>query len=137
MKTFNLEILTPEKAIFKGKVTSLIVPAFEGYLGVMADHAPFVCTLSIGEVTIHQEQGNTFLALSGGLMEVTPDKTIILADSIEPPESINSQRAQDARIRSQEQMKTSQSDDDYDLAYATFRRAENRLRISTRRRKQT
>lgn len=135
MKTFDLEILTPEKAIFKGKVTSIIVPAYKGYLGVMADHAPFVCSLSIGEVTIHQEQGNTFLALSGGLMEVTPDKTIILADSSEPPESIDVQRAQKAQTNSQEQMKTSQSDDDYDLTYTTFRRAENRLKISTRRRK--
>ena len=134
MRTFDLEILTPEKAIFKGKITSLVVPAHEGYLGVMVGHAPFVCALSTGEVIIRQEEGDTFLALSGGFMEVTPDKTIVLADSSETLEVIDTQRVEKSRTKALEQMKTSQLDEDYDLAYTAFQRAENRLRISRRRR---
>lgn len=82
MRTFELEIITPERMVFKGKSHSLIVPAYRGYLGIMAGHAPFICALAKGQVTIRKEDGDISFRLNGGFMETTPAKTTILADEI-------------------------------------------------------
>lgn len=82
MKTFEVEIITPEETVFKDKVYSLIVPAYEGYLGVMAGHAPFICILSRGKITLRLEKGEHLFFISGGVMETTPFKTTILAEAI-------------------------------------------------------
>lgn len=97
MNTFDLEIITPEEIAFRGKVYSLIVPAYEGYLGVMAGHAPFICALKEGMITIRQESlpnegregapvKDAFFQLDNGFMEITPSKTTILAEKISPNE---------------------------------------------------
>jgi F0F1-type ATP synthase epsilon subunit len=51
MKTFELEIITPESTVFKGLISSLVVPAEKGYMGVMAGHASFIGSLRTGKVT--------------------------------------------------------------------------------------
>lgn len=92
MNTFNLEIITPEEVTFRGKTFSLIVPGYRGYLGVMAGHAPFICALKQGMITVRQElpaneqmgslcEDITF-QLTSGFMETTPSKTTILAEKI-------------------------------------------------------
>ena len=80
MKTFDLEIITPEETVFKGQTHSLIVPAYFGYLGIMAGHAPFICGLSNGKAIVRRPEGDVFVAINGGFMETTPQKTVILAD---------------------------------------------------------
>jgi F0F1-type ATP synthase epsilon subunit len=56
MKSFALEIRTPEKALFMGRVTSLTVPASAGGLGVLADHAPLAAQLAAGKVSYRSEE---------------------------------------------------------------------------------
>ena len=80
IRTFDLEIITPEETVFKGKVYSLIVPAYYGYLGVMAGHAPFISSLAHGKITVRQDEGDIFFNLTGGFMETIPVKTVILAE---------------------------------------------------------
>lgn len=89
VNTFDLEIVTPEEIAFRGKAYSLIVPSYEGYLGVMAGHAPFICALKEGIITIRQEvsqenpsKKDVSFRLSSGFMETTSSKTTILADKI-------------------------------------------------------
>jgi F-type H+-transporting ATPase subunit epsilon len=86
MKDFNVEIITPEKMVFNGSAQSLIVPAHKGYLGVLGGHAQFICALNAGKVTIRpagrEAQDEQVLTITGGMMETTPAKTTILADSI-------------------------------------------------------
>jgi len=84
MNTFELEIITPEQKVFQGTTHSLIVPAKKGYLGVMAEHAPFICLLDEGEITVRKDKGELSFQISKGFMETTPKKTIILADNIKP-----------------------------------------------------
>ncbi|MBI4834720.1 MAG: ATP synthase F1 subunit epsilon [Planctomycetes bacterium] len=85
MKSFEIEIITPEKMVFKGSAQSLIVPAHKGYLGVLVGHAPFIAALNAGKVTVRpdgQKDEHVF-TITGGMMETTPTKTTILADSVE------------------------------------------------------
>ena len=51
-KTFLLEIVTPEQVLYSREVESVVVPAYEGYLGILAGHAPLLATLKPGELTI-------------------------------------------------------------------------------------
>ena len=82
--TFQLEIMTPAKTLFTGPVTSLVAPGALGYLGVLANHAPLVTTLTPGKVTYRDPSGNTTILFSKGtgLLDVYRNKATLLADEI-------------------------------------------------------
>jgi F-type H+-transporting ATPase subunit epsilon len=65
MSTFTLEIKSPEKSLFFGKVTSLTVKAVDGEIGILADHAPLVSRLAPGPIKYHLESGEE-VSLDGG-----------------------------------------------------------------------
>ena len=80
---FELSILTPERSVFEGMVSYVQVPGTEGYLGVLANHAPLVTGLAEGTLTLrtpdHLEQ--KFL-VSGGFFEVSHNRATVLADAV-------------------------------------------------------
>jgi F-type H+-transporting ATPase subunit epsilon len=83
-KTFKLEVVTPEETALSAEVSAIQAPAWEGYLGVMAGHAPLLAVLRPGVLTVKDAAGvASYFAIRGGFMEVTPERTIILADDIE------------------------------------------------------
>ena len=133
-KTFKLEIVTPEKLVFSEDITSLVVPAEEGYLGVLAGHAPLLAALRPGEIRIRRDGGETLYATSGGFMEVLPQKTSILCESAETPESIDAARAEKARARAKERLANPAKDLDRERAEASVERADNRLRVLKKKR---
>ena len=81
-KGFKLIIVTPEKKIYEGEVTSVIAPGDLGYLGILADHAPLITSLKQGNLEITDPSGakNT-MVITGGFMEVVKNTVTILADS--------------------------------------------------------
>jgi F-type H+-transporting ATPase subunit epsilon len=81
-RRFRLEIVTPEEIAFSDEIVSLVVPAYEGYLGVLAAHAPLLCQLKRGIITIKTEESELKFSTLGGFMEVTPQKTTILCESL-------------------------------------------------------
>src|SRR5262245_48192084 len=133
-KTFRLEIVTPEKLVFSEDVVSLVAPAENGYLGVLASHAPLLCSLKPGEIRIRRESGELLFATSGGFMEVTPKKTVILCESAEAPEAIDAARAAKARQRAKERLAKTGKEVDRPRAEAAAARAENRIRVSQKKR---
>lgn len=80
---FDLELLTPMAPFFKGRVTSVVFPAFEGYAGILHNHAPFICQLRPGVVEVKTEQKTETYFVSGGFLECNKNKVSILADSVE------------------------------------------------------
>jgi F-type H+-transporting ATPase subunit epsilon len=92
--TFTLSILTPSREEFAGKVTSLVVPGAAGYLGVLAHHAPLITPLAAGNLEVRFPDGKTVLYyVSGGFLEVSRNKAIVLADSLEPAAEIDAAAA--------------------------------------------
>lgn len=81
-KEFRLQVFTQESKVFDELVTSIIVPASDGYLGVLADHAPLVTTLGSGTLTVRTKTAERHAELSGGFMEVANNVATILADSL-------------------------------------------------------
>lgn len=81
--TFELSILTPERAVFEGRVEYVQVPGSEGYLGVLADHAALVTALATGTLTVRHAAGREESWLvSGGFFEVSANRATVLADSV-------------------------------------------------------
>ena len=133
-KTFRLEIVTPERIVFSEDVVSLVAPAEKGYLGVLAGHAPLLCSLKPGEIRIRRESGELLYATSGGFMEVTPKKTSILSESAEAPETIDPARAAKARQRAKERLAKYSKEVDRPRAEEAAARAENRIRVAQKKR---
>ncbi len=80
---FHVNILTPEKQIFEGELSSLIVPAALGYLGVLSNHAPLVANLRPGKIIFRDSDGlqKEIINKEKGFIEVIRNKATILLDS--------------------------------------------------------
>ncbi len=81
-KQFKLQVFTQEKKVIDESVTSIIVPGSDGYLGVLADHAPLITSLGDGKLTIKSGTTERELHISGGFLEVVHNTATILADSL-------------------------------------------------------
>ena len=77
----KLEIITPDKQLFSGEVTAVVLPGIDGELGVLENHAPLVTTLKKGVVRITGKDNKTQdFDVNGGVFEVANNKAIILAE---------------------------------------------------------
>jgi F-type H+-transporting ATPase subunit epsilon len=81
-KEFRLQVYTQEKQVLDELVTSITVPGEDGYLGVLADHAPLICTLGNGTLTVKRESAERQMRIAGGFLEVAGNTATILADSL-------------------------------------------------------
>jgi F-type H+-transporting ATPase subunit epsilon len=88
MAEYRLQIITLEKTVFDRQVVSIIAPGSEGYLGVLANHAPLLTALGAGHLTVKETPGREYIyKLAGGFLEVSNNLATILADSLEPVSS--------------------------------------------------
>jgi F-type H+-transporting ATPase subunit epsilon len=132
--TFLLEIATPDRRVFSGRVAGLVAPGAEGYFGILARHAPMLAGLKPGEMKATDEAGRQFyFAVSGGFVQVLGDRVVVLADAAESPEQIDVERAAAALDRARERLRDRAGQYDSDRAEAALRRALNRLRVANMR----
>lgn len=78
----HLEILTPEKKVFEGDVTSATFPGADGSFQILDNHAPLISLLKAGTVEYKAKGGANTLAVTGGVVEVLKNKVILLADGL-------------------------------------------------------
>ena len=128
-RTFHLEIVTPDRALLSEDVVSIIAPGVEGYLGVLANHAPLVTELNVGVLRIrYPDDTEENVAVSGGFMEVANNRVLVLADAAERPQDIDIQRAKEALLRARRRLQDPTMD--RERARAALERAINRLRVA-------
>lgn len=84
MKTFALEILTPDKVHYKDQVEMVVVPGADGSMGILANHVPLAGRLQPGRIEVSRDDQTLFFSCGPGLIEVGKGEVSILADSIEP-----------------------------------------------------
>ncbi len=76
-----LEIIKPEKNVYKGEVTSVVVPALDGKLGILNNHAPLITTLKEGVIVVKANDGSELeFEVKGGTVEMLNNKLTILAE---------------------------------------------------------
>ncbi len=104
MAGITLDIVTVERTVYSEEVDMLIAPGVEGQLGILPHHTPLMTTLQAGELRIKKGGEEVSLAISGGFLEVRPDRVVVLADAAERVEEIDVARAEAAKRRAQERL---------------------------------
>lgn len=121
--------------IFSEDVSAVIAWGVEGQLAILPHHAPLMTMLQPGDLMIRKDKEEEYVVISGGFLEVRPDKVIILADACERADEIDIARAEEAKKRAQETMKAAPLTADAAMAEASLRRSLARLKIAEKRRR--
>ncbi|MEK3888501.1 F0F1 ATP synthase subunit epsilon [Bacillus sp. FSL K6-3431] len=129
MNTLRVSIVTPDGPVFDSDVEMLSTKAESGEIGILPGHIPMVAPLQIGAVRITKDNSTEYVAVSGGLLEVRPDQVTILAQTAERAESINIDRAEDARKRAESHLQGKAEDSDFKRAELALKRAINRIDV--------
>jgi F-type H+-transporting ATPase subunit epsilon len=135
MPTIKLEIVTAERQVFSDEVTSIIVEGAAGEMTILPKHSPLMTSLVPGPLLIRRDGDEICMAISGGFMEVRPDKIIILADACERSDEIDAERALAAKQKAEEALKNIHTTVDHALVDAALRRSLARLRVIEKQRK--
>jgi F-type H+-transporting ATPase subunit epsilon len=134
---FRLEVVTPEKVVFDGKIVSLKLPAVDGLMGVLPNHAPIVAALAVGPLTAKDEAGREIqMVISDGFFEMADHHARVIADAGENAADIDLARAEEAEKRARERLKLASRKEGKDIDFVRAERALSRaiwrLRIKGR-----
>ena len=135
MASMRLDIVTAERVVYSEDVDVVVAPGVEGQLGILPHHAPLMTTLQAGELQVRKGKEEFFLAISGGFLEVRPDRVIVLADAAERATEIDVARAEEAKRRAEEQLSRRPPGVDMAQAEAALRRSLVRLKVAERRKR--
>jgi F-type H+-transporting ATPase subunit epsilon len=127
-ETIHLQIATPDRLLVDDEVAEVQVPGENGYLGILPLHAPLLSELGSGELYYVTAKGvKRTLAVSGGWLEVLPDKVRILATVAEKADDIDTDRAEKALQRATQRLSSTDATVDIARALNAMKRAQARL----------
>lgn len=133
-RSFPVKLVSPDGELYAARAVSVVVPAIDGYLGVLKNHAPMVAALDIGELLIRTPDEHIIsLAVAGGFMEVTREEVTILCDAAEFQEDIDITEATKQLRAARERLHKKFSGVELERAQVALRDAENRLRVAQRK----
>ncbi|MDN4524804.1 F0F1 ATP synthase subunit epsilon [Fictibacillus fluitans] len=134
MRTLDVSVVTPDGPVFEGTAEMVSSKAKSGELGVLPGHIPLVAPLTISAVRVKKDGKTQYVAVSGGFIEVRPEKVTILAQAAELAEEIEVNRAEAAKERAERRLaESNQNDLDHARAEYALRRAINRLDVAKHR----
>ena len=126
-RNFDLEIITPDRVFYQGQASMIEFNTTEGEIGVYKDHIPLTVIVKPGVLTITSEEDKKTAALHSGFATIMQDKVTILAEVIEWGDEIDKARAEAARQRAEERLKSNQETIDMARAEAALLRALARI----------
>lgn len=134
MKTFELEILTPERVFYRGECISLIVPITDGMLGIMANREPITASLTNGEAYYTKPDGEKILfSISGGMIDVEKNTAKVLCEYALLPEEIDEERERREAENARSELRKEQSKRDYMLSKLMLSNAINNIRVKQKK----
>ncbi|MBZ0292479.1 MAG: ATP synthase F1 subunit epsilon [Anaerolineae bacterium] len=126
----HVELVTQERKIFEEPEADMVViPASEGEMGVLPHHAPVLTTLSFGELVIRKGNAEERFAVYGGVVDVRPDKVVVLADLAESSFALDIEAIEEARTSAAQMLEEGLPEEQNRDAILALRRAELGLRI--------
>jgi F-type H+-transporting ATPase subunit epsilon len=130
-KSFLVDIVSPSKQVFSGKVISLTAPGTEGNFQILYNHADFLTSLTYGEIKLVIDDNSVIhYATSGGFLEVKDNKVIILAETIEKSDEIDIERSKEKLLESQKLLSEKNKALDQNALMDSIRKAQNRIKIA-------
>lgn len=110
MASFDCRVVSATESLFGGSVKMLIAPGREGEIGVLAGHTPLITLLKPGVLRLLFETGTEeVLYVSGGVLEIQPNRVMVLADAAERAANLDEAKIAEAR-HAAEQLLANQSD---------------------------
>lgn len=129
----SVEIVTQEKVIFsEPEADMVVVPGSEGEMGILPHHAPVLTTLAYGELIVRKGRAEESFAIYGGVVDIRPDRVIVLADLAESSYAIDAGAMEAARASAQKLMESGVPAEQNREAALALRRAELALKIERR-----
>ncbi len=133
MATIHLSVVSPEKTVLEGEYQSFVVPAFDGYMGVMVGHQPTIAALRPGLLEVVDERGRRdHVAIDGGFLEVSGSSAIVLADNAALANEIDVALAERSLDAARRALRGESSEMTTEDATHEIERATNRIRVAKR-----
>ena len=126
---FTLKIITPDRVFYEKPVKMVEFNTVEGEIGVLPGHIPMTVIIKPGVLTITEEDNSREAALHAGFAEILQNQGTILAEIIEWPEEIDATRAQEAKERAEERLRTKDVGTDVSRAEIALKRALTRINV--------
>jgi F-type H+-transporting ATPase subunit epsilon len=130
----HLEIVSPERLAYSDEVDMVIVPGLDGQLGILPHHTRLISALGTGELRIKKGGTEQILFISGGFVEVRPDRVVVMADLAEHSDEIDEELAVAARKRAEAELERARDPVDIARVRAALQTALMRERIAVRHR---
>ncbi len=129
---FLLEIVTPDRQLVSETVDSVRAPGVAGEFGVLPGHVRMMAAMGTGLLRYRVVGGSEWseLSVSAGLVEVLPDRVIVLAQTAEASQEIDVARAQAALDRARERLEHPDDDTDIEATLKALRRSTSRLQAA-------
>ncbi|HEY91798.1 MAG TPA: F0F1 ATP synthase subunit epsilon [Dehalococcoidia bacterium] len=131
----RLDIVTAEQLVYSEEVDMVVVPGIDGEMAILPHHAPLMTMLQPGELLVRNQGQDTSLVVTGGFLEVRPDRITVLADAAERSEDIDAERAEEAKRRAEQRLTGKLEEEDQARVEAALRRSLMRLKIAEKRRR--
>ena len=80
----RVTVISPERSLFDGEATAVVAPAFDGQVGILPRHAPFMTLLGDGVLNVRGQGESTRFHVSGGFLQVVGDAVRVVAGSATP-----------------------------------------------------
>ena len=132
MKTFHLELIATDKKFYDGPCEYVVLPAIDGAFGVLADHSPVVLAINAGELRYTVNGKTQDVAVGAGFADVMANRVVVLTDFAERADEIDLIRAQAAKARAEERIRSKQDALALAHAQAALSRAIARIKVSSR-----
>jgi len=129
MEQFKLRIITPERVFYEGDIDMVEFNTTEGEVGVLPGHIPMTVVIKPGILTITESEGTKEAALHSGFAEILPEGVVILAEVVEWPSEIDEERAEAAKQRAEERIRSHTPDTDMARAETALLRAIARISV--------
>lgn len=126
---FKLRIITPDRVFYEGEASMVEFNTTEGEIGVYKKHVPTTVIISPGILTITEAEGTKEAALHAGFAEILQDEVVILAEIVEWPEEIDIDRAEAAKERAEERLRSKTPETDLLRAETALQRSLARIHV--------
>lgn len=130
MNLVPLDIVTPEGRVYQGPIYMLTARTGGGEIGILPGHSPLVATVLPCVVKVQTADETFYFAVSGGFLEVLPDRVSLLADTAEQGAEVDRERARAALQRAEERLAQNPADADAERLEKAVERARIRLQAA-------
>lgn len=126
-KLLKLKIISPDRVFYEGDVSMVEMSTTEGEIGIYPEHVPLTAIVTPCVLDIHENGGVKKAAVHSGFVEILQDKVTVLAEVAEWPDEIDVNRANEARIRAERRLSSTDNNTDTMRAEMALKRSLARL----------